>query len=139
MLLFLCFVISHFNLRIHCNFYLKVFLFKLDKYYNIKHGKNKKYVRLNKYWTEYFKGFCDFFFDLKVKGDNYRRTKDREKGLYTFEVGFDLFTQNPKTGNYKEMDEWWLVEMTDIVHELEEPTVVKVTSKRFNYMWDKIF
>ena len=78
-------------------------------------------------------------FDLKVKGDNYRRTKDGEKGLYTFEVGFDLFTKNPKTGNYKKMNEWWLVEMTDIVHELEEPTVVKVTSKRFNYMWDKFF
>ena len=75
--------------------------------------------------------------NLKVKGDNYRRTKEGEIGNYTFEVGFDLFTRNPKGGQFKELDEWWLIDMADIVKELPDPIIVKVTSKRCNFVWEE--
>ena len=54
-------------------------------------------------------------------------------------MGFDLFTKNPKAGHYKQLDEWWLIEMADIVQELADPKIVKVTNKRFNYVWENIF
>ena len=76
---------------------------------------------------------------MKVKGDNYRKTKEGERGSYIFEVGFDLFTRNLKQGHYKELDEWWLIDTVDIVHELTDPDIVKVTSKRFNYVWKELF
>ena len=75
------------------------------------------------------------FLHLKVKGDNYRRTKKGEAGNYTFEVGFDLFSKNPKANMYKQLDKWWLVDSSDIVKALPDPKIVKVTSKRFNYVW----
>ena len=34
------------------------------------------------------------------------------------------------------MDKWWLVDVADIGTELPEPTVVKVTSKRYNLVWN---
>ena len=77
-------------------------------------------------------------FRLKVKGDNYRKTKPGEKGNFLFEVGFDLFTCNPKQGYFKELDEWWLIETIDIVDELPDPELIKVTSKRFNYFWKEL-
>ena len=36
----------------------------------------------------------------------------------------------------KELDEWWLIDMADIVQALPDPRVVKVTSKRCNYVWE---
>ena len=78
----------------------------------------------------------NYYFDYKVKGDNYRRTKEGELGNFTFEIGFDFFSRNPKGGHFKQMDKWWLVDVADIGTELPEPTVVKVTSKRYNLVWN---
>ena len=75
---------------------------------------------------------------MKVKGDNYRSTKEGEVRNYTFEVGFDLFMRNPKGGQFKELDEWWLIDMADIVKELPDPIIVKVTSKRCNFVWEGV-
>ena len=72
---------------------------------------------------------------LKVKGDNYRKTRHGEQGLFTFEIGCDLFTKNPKGESYKEVDKWWLLEVGDFVKEMNDPVVVKVTSKRCNYIF----
>ena len=62
-----------------------------------------------------------------------------EDGNYTFEVGFNLFRRNAKGGHYRELDEWWIVDVSDIVQKIPDPKVVEVTSKRFNYVWDDGF
>ena len=87
------------------------------------------------YCNNHFLNIVTFFWHLKVKGDNYRRTKEGNAGNYTFEVGFDLFSKNPKGNTYKMLDEWWLVDSGDVVSELPDPTIVKVTSKRYNFVW----
>ena len=76
---------------------------------------------------------------LKVKGDNYRCTKDEEQGAYTFEIGYNLFHKNPKGDSYHELDKWWLVDFDEIVRETNDPVVVKITSKRSNFIFkDKL-
>ena len=72
---------------------------------------------------------------FKVKGDNYRRTKGDEEGAYTFEIGCDLFTKNPKGDTYHEVDKWWMMDVGDIVQEMNDPVVVKITSKRCNFIF----
>ena len=72
---------------------------------------------------------------LKVKGDNYRKTRPGEDGSFMFEVGCDLFVKNPKGDSYKEMDKWWLLDIDDVVKEMSDPVVVKVTSKRCNFLF----
>ena len=74
-------------------------------------------------WLDYF----------KVKGDNYRRTKSTEAGSFAFEIGCDLFVK--KGENYTEMDKWWLLDVDDMMKEIEDPVVVRVTSKRSNFIF----
>ena len=72
---------------------------------------------------------------LKVKGDNYRKTRHGEAVSFTFEIGCDLFAKNPKGESYKEVDKWWLLEVGDFVKEMNDPVVVKVMSKRCNFIF----
>ena len=72
---------------------------------------------------------------LKVKGDNYRWTKDEELGAYTFKIGCDLFHKNLKGDSYHELDKWWLVDYDEIVRETNDPVVVKITSNRSNFIF----
>ena len=71
---------------------------------------------------------------FQVKGDNYRRSKNADE--YDFEIGCDLFVKNPKSESYKKMDKWWLIDSNDVLEKLKEPVVVKVTSKRSNFLFD---
>ena len=43
--------------------------------------------------------------------------------------------KNPKGDSYKEMDKWWLLDLDDIVKEMNDPVVVKVTSKCCNFLF----
>ena len=74
-----------------------------------------------------------FYINLKVKGDNYRRTETGEEGNWTFEIGCDLFSQ--KGNAFTESDKWWLIDMQDIFKPLNDPLVVKVTSNRIKYIF----
>ena len=53
-----------------------------------------------------------------------------------FEIGCDLFERNPKGGNFHLLDKLWLIDSTDFLKDTEDPVVVKVTSKRFNYIFN---
>ena len=52
-----------------------------------------------------------------------------------FEVGCDLFARNPKGGSFHLLDKWWLIDTTDFLQAIDDPIIVKVTSKRFNYIF----
>ena len=67
---------------------------------------------------------------LKVKGDNLKKNDD---GTFDFEVGFDLFAETGRSGNYKPMDEWWMVDSIDIIKRIPDPAIEKVTSNRVKY------
>ena len=67
---------------------------------------------------------------LKVKGENFKRNDD---GTFDFKVGFDLFTQTGRSGIYKPMDEWWMVDTVDILKRIKDPAIEKVTSNRVKY------
>ena len=56
-----------------------------------------------------------------------------EPGNYTFELGCDLFTR--KGDGYLIMEKWWMIDSTDILGELEDPKIVKVTSNRCKYVF----
>ena len=71
---------------------------------------------------------------LKVKGDNYRRTREGEDGNWTFEIGCDLFKR--KGDAFTESDTWWLIDVVDIIKPLNDPQIVKVTSNRIKYIFD---
>ena len=58
------------------------------------------------------------------------------KGNYMFEVRCDLFERNPKGGSFHIMDKWWLIDTQDFLKEMPDPVIVKVTLKRFNYIFD---
>lgn len=67
---------------------------------------------------------------LQVKGDNYKRSDD---GTYTFEIGCDLFVATGRGNTYKIMDEWWLIDALEVIKELCEPVVEKVSANRVKY------
>ena len=76
--------------------------------------------------------FC-LNFTLKVKCDNYKKNDD---GSFGFELGFDLFTQTGRSGTYKPMDEWWMVNTIDIIKRINDPQIEKVTSNRVKYHFE---
>ena len=66
---------------------------------------------------------------LKVKGDNYKKIDDG----YTSEVGCDIFVK--KGDSYKIEEKWWLFDTCDVMKEIAEPTIVKVTANRIKYIF----
>ena len=67
---------------------------------------------------------------FQVKGDNYKKNDD---GMFGFEVGFNLYTQTGRSGIYKPMEEWWMVDSIDIIKCVDDPVIEKVTSNRVKY------
>ena len=89
-------------------------------------------------WLNYMNVYINYctsiYIILKVKGDNYRRTREGEDGNWTFEIGCDLFKR--KGDAFTESDTWWLIDMVDIIKPLNDLQIVKVTSNRIKYIFD---
>ena len=69
-------------------------------------------------------------FLYQVKSDNYNKNDD---GMFGFEVGFDLYTQTGRSGIYKPIEEWWMVDSIDIIKCVDDPFIEKVMSNRVKY------
>ena len=69
---------------------------------------------------------------------HWRSQKKKEDG-YVFEVGLYLYTRGTKNVHaYCKGEEWWLMEASDIIRSLDQPTKEKVTDKRVVYHFKDI-
>ena len=68
-------------------------------------------------------------FDLvKVLGENVKSTK--EDGTKVYELGVIYFTPQRNKEKYTKMDDWWLLDMTDIIRKIKRPVEERVSGKR---------
>ena len=71
----------------------------------------------------------------KVIGENRKKNKDD----HVYEVGVYLYTCGTRNKNvFRKGENWWLMEATDIIRNLEQPTPEKVTDKRIVYHFKDI-
>ena len=69
------------------------------------------------------------FLDLiKVLGENVKSTK--EDGTKVYELGVIYFTPQRNKEKYRKMDDWWLLDMTDIIRKIKRPVEERVSGKR---------
>ena len=72
---------------------------------------------------------------FKVMGDNRKKNKDD----HVYKVGVYLYTCGTRNKNvFRKGENWWLMEATDIITNLEQPTPEKVTDKRIVYHFKDI-
>ena len=65
---------------------------------------------------------------IKVLGKNVKSTK--EDGTKVYELGVIYFTRQHNKEKYTKMDDWWLLDMTDIIRKIKLPVEERVSGKR---------
>ena len=69
-----------------------------------------------------------FLVFIKVLGKNVKTTN--EIGTKAYELGVIYFTPQRNKEKYKKMDDWWLLDMTDIIWKIKHPVEERVSGKR---------
>ena len=76
-----------------------------------------------------------FLFNFKVIGDHQKK----RNGENVYEVGVYLYTRGTQNKSaYKKGEEWGLMESSDIIRTLDQPTPKKVTNKCIVYHFKNI-
>ena len=73
----------------------------------------------------YYVPFWDF---IKVLGKNVKTTN--EDGRKVYELGMIYFTPQRNKEKYTKMDDWWLLDMMDIIQKIKHPVEERVSGKR---------
>ena len=73
----------------------------------------------------YYVPFLDL---IKVLGENVKSTN--EDGTKVYKLGVIYFTPQCNREKYTKMDDWWLLDMRDIIRKIKHPVEERVSGKR---------
>ena len=68
---------------------------------------------------------------FKVLGENVHSTN--EDGCLEYELGVIYFMPQRNKEKYKKMEDWWLLEIGDVIRKISPPTEERFSGKRIFY------